>query len=56
MTPFKLNLWRTRLEVVYLVLANRLSTTLSEQIIGYILHYSPCSTYPLLIKVKYTLD
>jgi uncharacterized membrane protein YczE len=29
-TPFKLDLWRTRLEVVYLVLANRLSTTLSK--------------------------
>jgi hypothetical protein len=27
--PLKLNLWRTRLEVVYLVLADRLSTTLS---------------------------
>jgi hypothetical protein len=56
MTPFKLNLWRTRLEVVYPVLANRLSTTLSKQIIGYILHHSPCCAYPSLIKVKYTLN
>jgi hypothetical protein len=55
-TPFKLDLWRTRLEVVYLVLANRLSTTLSKQIIGHILHYSPCGTYSSLIEVKYTLD
>jgi hypothetical protein len=31
--PSKLNLRRTRLEVVYPVLANRLSTTLSQQII-----------------------
>jgi hypothetical protein len=56
MTSFKLNLWRTCFEVVYLVLANRLSTTLSKQIVGYILHYSPCCAYSLLVKVKYTLD
>jgi hypothetical protein len=52
----KLDLWRTRLEPVYPVLANRLSATLSKQIIGHILHYSPCCAYPLLIKVKYALD
>jgi hypothetical protein len=55
-TPFKLDLWCTRLEVVYPALANRLSTMLSKQIVSYILHYSPCSAYSLLVKVKYTLD
>jgi hypothetical protein len=45
-----------RLKVIYLVLANRLSTMLSKQVIGYILNYSPYSAYSSLIKVKYTLD
>jgi hypothetical protein len=55
-TPLKLDLWRTRLEVVYLAFANRLSTMLTKQIVGYILHHSPCCAYSLLIKVKYALD
>jgi hypothetical protein len=44
------------LEVVYLAFTNRLSTTLTKQIVGYILHYSPCYAYLLLIKVNYVLD
>jgi hypothetical protein len=40
--PSKLDFRRTRLEVLYPVLANRLSTTFCKQIIGHILHYSLC--------------